>query len=223
MRTPRAAIAAATLVLPLVVAACYPDQLSDVEDLDTVTTVFDTGADFSVKRTYALVDSVVPIGFDTTGDNDEVPASLSRAVVSEIRTNLNALGWQEITDPRVTEPDVVVAAGVAVNQYIYADWYSYWGYWPYWPPVWAGWGWYYPVPIVYSYDVGTLLVTMVDARRASPTDRLIPIAWIAAVRGVGNGAASNQARAVAGVDQAFEQSPYLTVIGPAPSARRTTR
>jgi hypothetical protein len=205
----RAACAALALALPLAIAGCYPDQISDVEDLDTITTLVDTTTNFSAARRYALVDSVVPIPADCTS----VPKALSDAVIQAIRTDMNALGWTEETNPRLNEPDVVITAGIAKNTYVYADWYSYWGYWPYWDPAWSGWGWYWTYPVVYSYDVGSLVVTMIDGKRAEPKG--IPIAWVAAVRGVADGAASNQARAVDGVHQAFEQSPYLQVGAPA--------
>jgi hypothetical protein len=212
-RAARAALAVLSLaVLPAV--GCYPDQITDVNDLDTVTTLVDTTASFSTAHTYALVDSVVPIG----GESDDVPASLSHAVLDAIRTDMNAYGWVEETNPRVNEPDVVLTAGVVLSTYIYADWWAYWGWWPYWPVGWSSYSWYYPVPIVYSYEIGTLAVTMVDARRAEPKLG-VPIAWVAAVRGVGNGAASNQARAVEGVHQAFAQSPYLGLGTPTPHDR----
>jgi hypothetical protein len=206
-RAARAALAACSLVALSAAAGCYPDQITDVEDLDTVTTLFDSTASFSTARTYSVIDSVVPIGGSA---DDQVPAALSHAVIDAIRTDMNAYGWVEEPNPQLNEPDVFITAGVTLTNYIYADWWAYWGYWPYWPTGWSAYGWYYPVPVVYSYEVGTLAVTMVDGRRAEP--RLgVPIAWIAAVRGVGNGQASNQARAVDGVHQAFEQSPYLSL------------
>jgi Domain of unknown function (DUF4136) len=206
-RGARAALSAlVALGLPLA-AACYPDQLTSAADVRTVTTLFDTSAAFGTLHTYSLVDSVVTFPKDST----PVPKALSDAVIAEIRTQLGAKGWTEIKQPSTTQPDMYVVAGVNKSTYVFFDWYTYWGWWGYWPYP-PGWGW--TAPVVYSYEVGTMLVAMTDGKRAQPKG--IPVDWIAAVRGVSEGQVTNQQVAVAGVEQAFKQSPYLQV-GPAVS------
>ena len=61
-----------------------------------------------------------------------------------------------------------------------------------------------------SYDVGTLLVEMVDPNNPGPDQRL-PSVWNMAMYGVLGAKSGVQARLEKGIDQAFTQSPYLTI------------
>ena len=60
----------------------------------------------------------------------------------------------------------------------------------------------------YTYRTGTLLVTMIDVRAQRADTKTIPMLWAAGLDGL-VGDASTMARIHAGIDQAFEQSPYL--------------
>jgi hypothetical protein len=195
-------------------SGCYPGDIDDVEELDTVSTFFAQNSDFASVHTFALIDSVVPIPEDET-----IPVSLSAAVLNTTRENLTALGWTELTGAASRNADVVVATAVSSITYVYQDWYAYWGWWPYWDASWAGWGWYWPYPVTYVYDIGTVSVTMVEQRAARADEQLIPVIWQAFVRGVAQTTGDNAARAAGGIDQAFAQSDYLA--GPAASRRRS--
>jgi hypothetical protein len=41
------------------IAACFPDDLTSVDELDTVTTVFKQDADFGALQRYTIADSVL--------------------------------------------------------------------------------------------------------------------------------------------------------------------
>jgi hypothetical protein len=85
--------------------------------------------------------------------------------------------------------------------------YSYWYDW--WYGGYGGWyGWYYPpYYTVSSYTTGSLIITMSDPNIESAIDRT-PTIWIGAMNGLLTGG-SDVNRAVAGINQAFNQSPYL--------------
>jgi hypothetical protein len=107
---------------------------------------------------------------------------------------------------------VVVAATTRIEVGIsYSNWYGAWGYLPYWGatanPAWA---WGAPVGVPYFYEVGTLVVTMVDLRAPRETTGRVPLLWIAAINAVLSGDATID-EAFRGIDQAFLQSPYLRI------------
>ena len=132
-------------------------------------------------------------------------------VVAKVRARLNAYGWTQVTFPADT-PDVFVLASVVADEYTSYSYYP--GYW------WGYWGWYYPCYYCYpgyppaigttTYKAGTLFLDMVETATISPTDSTTRFAWTAAMNGVlGSSAGGNAQRALAGVDQAFDQSTYL--------------
>jgi len=79
-----------------------------------------------------------------------------------------------------------------------------WGYGP-------GWGGGYPyVPVVTSYTTGTLIIDMIDPNNPNTSEEIIPIIWSAFLNGLVTGSeASIQTRVTNGINQAFDQSPYL--------------
>jgi hypothetical protein len=95
--------------------------------------------------------------------------------------------------------------------WIYA-WWGYWGWYPYWP---VGWGassnWYYPPILVYLQLLHGHGHGGNGGRKGArpPEGTRVPLIWTAAVNGVLADATTNLAIATAGIDQAFEQSPYL--------------
>ena len=64
-------------------------------------------------------------------------------------------------------------------------WYGGWWDAGFWGPYWGG-GWYYPYPVTYSYDTGTLIMEMVDLRQ--PVDQSnqnkLPVIWHAYASGL---------------------------------------
>jgi Domain of unknown function (DUF4136) len=189
---------------------CYANSFVSPDDIGWVTTLVDsTTSSLFTARTFAIPDTVVEL----QGDGSFTHSS-DRIIVDRVRTHFVSLGWTEVRDADAS-PDVLVVIGVSTRVevgYTYADWYSSWGWAPYWgataDPTWA-WG----VPggaIPYFYEVGTLLMTMVDLRAPRDRTKIVPVLWIAAANGVLSDAATLP-RALTGIDQAFAQSPYLEV------------
>src|SRR5690242_21880120 len=51
-------VVSATFVAAFALGACYPDDIERAEELDTVTTVFNSQANFAANRRYSIADSV---------------------------------------------------------------------------------------------------------------------------------------------------------------------
>ena len=189
---------------------CYPEQITSLSQLASVTTLVDSQAPLRNARTFALPDTIVHLT-PTTGpgvmrhDGDQ-------QMIDRVRSELIALGWQEITDVAAERPDVVVLMAVSEQTntgVAYAGWWSYWGWWPGWPVGYgADWGWGYPAnAVTFTYDTGTLLITMLDVQHGDASSRRVPLLWAAGVNGVLT--SSSLQGALTGIDQAFTQSPYL--------------
>lgn len=192
----------------LAFGACYPGDQLTVEEADVVVTIFDEGTDFAAYSTYAMPDSIIHLLPPSGIDN--ISRSLDAEILAAVESNMLKLGFTEEAVP--TDADVLMLVAATARQevgYSGYGWGSYWGwYYPY-PPSW-GWGWY---PwygggsTVYTYRVGTLFIQMLDPARADSTLEKVPTVWVGALNGIADGAVEQ--RIVDGIDQAFEQSPYL--------------
>jgi hypothetical protein len=200
------------LCLVIGLTACYPGRSVDNNtEFASVTTLLDKEASFSTIKTYALPDTVLYV--PRNEDGTQVPAATQAAVLQTLRSNLNALGWTEVANARTTPVDAYVVAAITTETNVYWGyaWWGYWGWYPYWPVSWgASTNWYYPPYwYSYSYSTGTLMVGMVNGKPPTGEDERVPLVWTAAVNGVLADASTNLAIATAGIDQAFQQSPYL--------------
>ena len=196
--------------LALAAMACYPDRAVDsTTEFAAVTTLYDNQASFQTITKYALPDTVLYV---PKLEGKEVPAVTQQAILSAIRTNLNSLGWTEVLNARTTPVDVYVTAAVASQTYVgwVYDYWGYWGWYPYWPPGYGpGYGWGYPgYWYPYSYSTGSVIMGMISAAPQVEPSKA-PLIWTGAVNGVLADATTNIAIATAGINQAFEQSPYL--------------
>lgn len=199
----------------------YPSDSIRNSDLDSIITLFDRSTDLSEYRTYALSDELVPITPDTTDIDlpedilNPDPAVL-QYILDKLEANMEALGYDRVADPE--DADLLVGGGyVVVNNTVVGSypcgggwWWGYPGYgWGYPGYGWGypGYGWYYPWDCIYSYsyDVGTILLTIFDGKNI---DTAIPVLWTAVIRGIA-GTSDAQSRADFAIDQAFEQSPIL--------------
>ena len=184
----------------LLLGSCYPQGPEYYEDLDLVYTNYDDQYDFSSKGTFAIPDKIVKVtGNLIEGENPEfVDDEYAGPMLDKMIQNMEALGWTATDDP--ANADVVLFPAVWTNTTIYY-WYDYWC-WYY--PWYCGWGWGYPS--VSSYTTGTLVMTLV----ADGDDYIDPTrVWTAAANGLLSGA-FNLTRVNNAIDQAFEQSPYLS-------------
>jgi hypothetical protein len=189
------------------VGACDTNGISP-NTVAWVTTLVDTATPaLAAARTFAVPDTIVELDGILAIDHASDPV-----IAAQVRSQFLSLGWIEKADTVGGNPDVVVVIGVTtrVEEGVsYAGWYGNWGYLPYWGGADPAWAWGAPVgAIPYTYEVGTMVLTMVDLRAPRRTTKQVPVLWVGAMNGILNGG-DVLPRVFTGIDQAFEQSPYL--------------
>jgi hypothetical protein len=117
-------------------------------------------------------------------------------ILNIIESNMSDLGWEKVDDPE--NADLVLFPAVWSNTTV-VYWYDYWCWYYYY---YCGWGWYYPTYT--TYTTGTLVMTLI------PTDNSVEpyLAWTGAINGLMSGS-YDVSRVTKGINQAFQQSPYL--------------
>jgi Domain of unknown function (DUF4136) len=197
-------VAPPILGLGLLLAACHPSGAQYITDLDTVATTHDAAFDFATPTTYSLPDRVFFItDTDPGGNPDRLPPDLEQLILGTITNEMNALGYQKLSNPATADLTMTVGALKVTNvSYYYGYWCSYWAYYypcyPYYPPV-VG---------VSTYTVGTLLIDM--APNGTSSGNQYRGVWTAVIRGIQTGNNNtDRTRIVNGISQAYIQSPYL--------------
>jgi hypothetical protein len=214
-------------------SSCYPKFEDPTnEDLDVSLTIYDktyyvpSGINkFQDFKTFVVPDTIVHI-VDTSSP-DTLTRSQDQFIIDQVKTNLIKAGYTEETNPSAKPPDIAVTLTVSTSSYISYDWYSYWEW--YWPADSKGisavlsssghyYTWYPPIyglGSTYSYVAGTLVMEMIEVARIDPATEVIPAVWAGLVNGATGGPEEGlQDRLSAGIDQCFEQSPYLTSSKP---------
>lgn len=191
--------------------ACYPGDGSTLEELDLVATAYDQSMVFTENQTYVVVDPVVQLG----GDGTTISREFDALILSEVRANLNALGYTEEAAPDINPPNMVVVVSVtAENRVAVSQSYTYFAYdYPYWSCCGPGWGAYYPpLTTVTRYRTGSLFIEIRDPDRRNEATQELATVWAAAINGIlGDSSTSRRIRLVRNIAQAFDQSPYLRV------------
>jgi hypothetical protein len=204
----------ATLIVPalvIVMTSCYPDQITSTTQLSSVTTLVDSQAPLRAARTFALPDTIIHSMSLTGTGTGTITHAGDADILAAIRSGLLLFGWQEV-NVSVERPDVVVLTAVLEQTntgVAYTDWWANWSWWPGWPAAYGpDWVWTSPVnAVAFTYQTGTLLITMLDIQHGNMSTKRVPLLWAAGVSGVLT--ASSFTGALAGIDQAFAQSPYL--------------
>lgn len=196
MRKTKLTLLVVLTIFTIILHSCYPGEDFTYEDTDIVATFYDDAADFSVLKTFALLDSVIHIG-DSSLTPGDVNRTYDRQILSSIEENMISMGYTETADQNTA--DVHMVALVTTTTFVSGGcYYSYWSYWyPYY-------GWCYPA--YYTYTTGTVLILMAHPDK-SGDDKSV---WIAGLNGVLSGTTSNTStRLNTNIDQSFSQSPYL--------------
>jgi len=219
--------------------ACHPATINDASETDTVVTRKAESYDYSGNRTYDIPDSIadlcevdsgrLPIGEAGASGNDrperpdagsldcnEITHKFDEAVLKEIRSNFEKLGYVRIHTDADNKPDVAVLVGAISSNnwvaYTYYPWYYYGYWWPYYPPGWGVYYPYYPVTSVVNYPTGTLMIDLVSVKDADPEAERTPVIWTASIAGLlAQGDTDTVTRVNQTIDQAFAQSQYLKV------------
>jgi hypothetical protein len=193
--------------------SCYPESELLVDEADIVATRFDEEYfENNNPLTYHMPDTIGVIGGE-----DEDDQVLTREemdfILDQVRQNLSSYGLTPLDTPFTQNnlPDVILTVENVIVTTVGAGclpWYGWWGYYPWWP----GWGWgggyCYPT-YAYSYTTGTLLLNMIDVDQS--TDEEFFRVWHAGINGlIRSSEQGNQQFVTSTIDQAFDQSPYLS-------------
>ena len=208
--------AGAGVLMALALAACEPDSgFNTVRDYDLVATFYATDARFDPPATYAMPDTVMH--FHEPGDTSGMDLSreFDDLILELVRSNLDALGYTEETEPASNPPDVFVVVWATTTDWLSnssQDWWNLWRWYPHWPEAWGpGVEISYPWPVEYFYRAGSLFIEMVDEGEIDEGgDPYVQVLWNASINGImADTSTSAQDRLTAGIEQAFDQSPYL--------------
>jgi hypothetical protein len=206
------------LLTGMAVACDDDDDIVGVIPIPVVRTVRDPAFNFTNLKTFAMPDTVAHLA-PLTGTAIEVSREFDRTVLDQVRANLLARGYVQVTNPIQTQPDFVVLVGATATQtydaYATYSWYPYYGYY-------SGWGWYAPGftsdwTLVYPFyasvgvttlERGTFLVTLVPTVTVNPLARQLNAEWAGSATSLLDGGATENL-VKAAVDEMFTQSPYL--------------
>jgi hypothetical protein len=189
-------------------SACRPGHYDFYDQTDVILTVPEPGRSFDGITTYGLWSEVIDLSNEAQDPIEIDHERVDPALLAAVERNMDALGWTQVADPTTDDPDVVAVIGVVAQEnwylYSYYYWYDYW-YW-YYPG-------YYPPVYAVSYPSGSAIVSLVKPDEAvidDEGDANAPVIWVAGVWGqLSNSAPDNLRRVEEGIDQAFDQSPYL--------------
>jgi hypothetical protein len=189
----------------------YPDT-SELSTRFVVLTNYDNQADFSSYRSFVIPPYVGLIS-QIPGDTILDPQYGDPILVS-IRSHLTARGYTEV--PNNGQADLGIAVTAFKEITFNSGWYpgSWWGY-----PGWGGCYWYhcgsYPVypPYypMYIYNTGTLVIEMIDIKNIVPPENKLRVIWTNWNGGALTASGTQLDLALEAIDQAFLQSPYITV------------
>lgn len=200
----------------LFLQSCYPVGADSVSDLDVVVTHYTPGFDFSNKPTYAIIDSVVNIGDQSSGAHP-----FDSDIIARVKSNLNRYGYTELdtaSTPAGTKPDFLVrVSNLSIEETeTYCSYYpdygwGWWGGWGYWYGGYPGYGYGYSwCGYGYTYEIGTVVIEMVDLSQAGTSAEELDVAWMALLNGVASSSTINDRdRVLRGINKAFDQSEYL--------------
>jgi hypothetical protein len=226
-RVVRSLLPVIAVVGGLAVVGCGDDDndntITNVVPTPVVVALKDSTYDFSGLTTFAMPDTVAHFS-PATGTPLPVSREFDRAILDQVKKDLLARGYIQVSDPKNNRPDFVVLVGASAttnyDAYLTYLWYPYYGYY-------AGWGWFssgfladwglvypwYGSVGITSYDRGSLVVTLVPTLRVNPLSKTITAAWAGAATGLINGTTTTTTVTDA-IDQMFALSPYLVAAPP---------
>lgn len=195
------------------VCACQKEpSTSDLHKDYLVYTAHDTDADFAAVETYFIPDSILVIGSNDKTEYWKDADALG--IVDAVVARMDAAGYVRSEDKQAANVGIQMSFVKQVTYFVGYDNPYWWWYYPYYwtPGYWGNWGgWHYPYSVYYGYTAGSLLIEMVDLDAEEAADRKLPVIWDSFIGGLlTSDEELNQQRTLAAIEQAFDQSPYLT-------------
>lgn len=206
------------LIMAVTFIACQKEpDLNELSSDLIVYTNYDKNRNFGKYLTYAIPDSILLLDDKAKPTYYSADDPRTVAIVQAINSEMKTRGY--IRTESTTDADLGIQVSYVkdTNTIVsYATnnpywWYGYDYYWPgsYWNPYWWGWGPSYAYPISYTYTIGSLIIEIVALEDANAATKKIPVIWTAYMAGILSSNQMNLNRTVAGIYQAFEQSPYI--------------
>lgn len=194
--------ACCVFVLSTALCGCWVETYSDPEAYDEIVTVYDPDYDFTGNKTYAMPERIFDLS-QWVEDSEPADFDHEDTILNEIADQMAKLGYDRVADPRSDEADVVLAVG-AVTQEEWAYGYYWYDYYYYYPTVYVEW------------EVGTVLITMLNPKEVETDINRVPVVWAGGLRGFADYYRTDSEIRGA-IAQAFKQSPYLEVGPSVPS------
>jgi hypothetical protein len=201
------------VLLSVAFASCQQEPTLDglYQDYMVYTDV-DQQVDFTALDTFYLPDSILLFG--KSGRSEYWKDTEAQQILTALSSELEARNFTRTTDKSEAHLGVQVSYIEQVTYYVgYNEPYWWWNYPYYWSPnYWGNWsGWYYPYEVYYGYTSGSMIIEMVNLSSTQRNGKL-PIVWNSFIGGLLTSSQYvNLQRTLTAIDQAFEQSPDLTV------------
>ena len=202
-------------LMAVLATSCEKDpDLSKLDNNFTVYTNYDSKTNFNDFKTYCLPDSILLIGQGMKAEfwKDENAQEIIKQVADEMDTR----GYTRVKVIKNANIGLQLSFTRQTTQIIgTGGWYGggwYNGWWGpgYWGPYWNDW--YYPYPVTYSYNTGTLIMEMVnltDHPEDTSQKVKLPVIWHSYATGLlFENSKYNMQLTLDAVNQAFDQSPY---------------
>lgn len=205
------AMLSTSVLLLMVHGACTPDSGITAAESDVVITNYDKDFNFSAPTTFAVLDTIVHLTGDSTKvDDPNLSRDFDEFILQKLRDKFAERGYTEEQNPVANPPDISIYVAAASTEFFNV--YSGYPWYPCSP--WygcGGWWWWYPPPVggvSYAYTTGTLIVNWIA--EATADDYLALVPWNGALNGVLDDTKANKATRIdRGLDQMFDQSPYV--------------
>ncbi len=219
--------------------SCYKSETVYYDELDVTQTNYEVDFNYSSYTSFSLPDStILKTNFMTDQEIENFYAPCDAGVKTRelLRTSFESRGYtytdSDENSDFVAVPTILMMKVTETVYYPPGWWWGYpgygWGYPGYGWGGYPGYGWGYPGGgYSYQYKVGTIVLEMVDGESfraslewqesnpgqgqdgANEVPELI-IRWLANIDGyLSDNQEYNEGRAKRGMDEAFEQSPYL--------------
>jgi hypothetical protein len=223
----------------VIMTSCYKSETVYYDELDVTQTNYEVDFNFSSYTSFAMPDStILKSNYMTDQEIEDFYADggTSEQTLALLKSQFESRGYT-FTDSYdnadfVSVPTVLNMKYSGTVYYPPGWWWGYpgwgWGY-PGWG--WGGWpgyGWGPGYGYSYQYKIGTIVLEMVDGatfreflawqdenpglgKQSFSNDvPTLTIRWMAQIDGyISDNLEYNQERAQRGMDEAFEQSPYL--------------
>jgi Domain of unknown function (DUF4136) len=202
-------ILVALLLIGSIISCRKTPDTSQLTNKFVVITNRDPNANFSSYKTFTISDTVAYISNTPSADSIIVGAP-ALALVNAVKTNMVNRHYTFVPRSGTFDLGLKITALKQLNTGVVYPPGWWWGYWGY--PGYCYWGCYPPYwgyPVAYAYNVGDLIVEMIDVKNAGTNHNLKRI-WIQEAGGVlSSTSQTNLDLSVEAINQAFTQSPYI--------------